>query len=170
MSKQSGVAGVGVVITGRILEPGILGGFFDGFKESQRQRPSSERRGEFGCPCISIRIGPEQALLSPLLLLLGTAPLLPLLPLETSTSPPHFPLNLHQSAPELVRPCCARPKHQRMSLKWVPRPDRLCSLSERSIVNSAAKAAFIRMKAWIFRRHTGLGKASCDVNPLDGIR
>jgi hypothetical protein len=36
MSRQSGAAGVGVVITGEILEPGTLGGFFDGFKARGR--------------------------------------------------------------------------------------------------------------------------------------
>jgi hypothetical protein len=131
MSRQSGAAGVGVVITGEILEPGTLGGFFDGFKA--RGRGHLRSTGMSSAALASGSGLDQNGLLYPPLtghracsasLVSGDEHI------ASTLSTQFSPICAGVGSPVL----CVRPKHQKMSLKWAPCSDQLHSLSERSIL------------------------------------
>jgi hypothetical protein len=153
MSRQSGADGVGVVITGEILEPGTLGGFFDGFKA--RGRGHLRSTGVSSAALASGSGLDQNGLLYPPLtghracsasLASGDEHIASTLSTQSS------PICAGVGSPVL----CVRPKHQRMSLKWAP-----VLINCTPCLNSQfcrQKQPVLRMKAWIFRRHTGVGR------------
>jgi hypothetical protein len=158
MSSQSEAAGVGVVITGEILEPGTLGRFFDGFKARGRGHLRST--------------GVSSAALASGSGLDRTGPCIRLFCLSCLWRRAHRLHTFHSIFTNLRRSWFARSVCQAKAPedepKMGPCSDQLHSLSELSIL--PPKAACSTDEGLDLPSSYRSWEASCDVNPLDEIR